>query len=524
MSEAVSSPVLAAPSRRFKIKKAAWIGLGVFGCLLALILIVPQFIDLGLFKRTYLPLLEDALNRRIDVGEVHLSLLPTPSIRMSKLKVSDSVAFADNTFFTAEQVQLKLRFLPLLRGRFEVTELVLEKPIFNLLKQADGSFNYSDIGNRGKTPANNRRDPRKKTDGVKSLEAPPPLALPNRVRVNEGQLNLITKGLMPVNIKGIDLSFQEFSETAPFPFRIAFTYPGLKTVVLEGQLNYQEEKALLELKNNRLKIQDLTFPVQGSVSNLSTTPRVNLNLAADKVDAKPIFQIFSVFGLAPRDTEISGPMSLIMTVNGPSNALVTQVRGLFRDVKVHGKRAIKGTLNGEVNLRLPLGGGAVSRRLQGNGKLVARDGELTNVDLINKIQRVTGMIGLSKDERRQATTFQTMEAEFTIGGGYVDFSRLYLINPQMVVNGKGTMSIDQPTLNIALQTALSSQASARTGRARAAAFLKDNQGRVVVPLRVTGPVENPAVNLNSEKLAESALPKAVEKNFSSFFKNLFRGR
>jgi hypothetical protein len=522
MSEAVSSPVLAAPSRRFKIKKAAWIGLAIFGFLLALILIVPQFIDLGLFKRTYLPLLEDTLNRRIDVGEVHLGLLPTPSIRMSKLKVSDGAAFADNTFFTAEQVQLKLRLWPLLRGRFEVTELVLEKPIFNLLKQADGSFNYSDIGER-KTPANNRRDTRKRTDGAKS-EAPPSLALPNRVRVNEGQLNLITKGLVPVNIKGIDLSFQEFSETAPFPFRIAFNYPGLKTVVLEGQLNYQEEKALLELKNNRLKIQDLTFPVQGSVSNLSTTPRVNLNLAADKVDAKPIFQIFSVFGLAPRDTEISGPMSLIMTVNGPSNALVTQVRGLFRDVKVHGKRALKGTLNGEVNLRLPLGGGAVSRRLQGNGKLVARDGELTNVDLINKIQRVTGMIGLSKDERRQATTFQTMEAEFIIGGGYVDFSRLYLINPQMVVNGKGTMTIDQPTLNIALETALSLQASARAGRGRATTFLKDSHGRVVVPLRVTGPIEKPVVNLNSEKLAESALPKAVEKNFSSFFKNLFRAR
>jgi hypothetical protein len=523
MTEAVSSPVLAAPSRRFKLKKAAWIGVGMFGFLLALLLVVPQFVDLGLFKRTYLPLLEDTLNRRIDVGEVHLSLLPTPSIRMSRLKVSDSAAFADNTFFTAEQVQLKLRFWPLLRGRFEVTELVLEKPIFNLLKQADGSFNYSDIGSR-KAPANNRRETRKKTDGIKSLEAPLPLALPNRVRVNEGQLNLITKGLTPVNIKGIDLSFQEFSETAPFPFRIAFNYPGLKTVALEGQLNYQEEKALLELKNNRLKIHDLTFPVQGSVSNLSTTPRVNLNLAADKVDAKPIFQIFSVFGLAPRDTEISGPMSLIMTVNGPSNALVTQVRGLFRDVKVHGKRALKGTLNGEVNIRLPLGGGSVSRRLQGDGKLIARDGELTNVDLINKIQRVTGMIGLSKDERRQATTFQTMEAEFSIGGGYVDFSRLYLINPQMEVNGKGTMTIDQPTLNIALETALSSQASARAGRARATMFLKDNQGRVVVPLRVTGLVENPAVNLNSEKLAESALPKAVEKNFSSFFKNLFRGR
>jgi uncharacterized protein involved in outer membrane biogenesis len=523
MSKAISSPLLTASSRRFKIKKTAWIGLGVLGSLLALILVVPHFVDLGLFKRTYLPLLEDTLNRHIDVGQVHLSLIPTPSIRLSRLKVSDSAAFADNTFFTAEQVQLKLRFWPLLRGRFEVTELVLEQPIFNLLKQADGSFNYSDIGSK-KTPANNRREVRKKTDGAKSLDAPPPLALPNRVRIKDGQLNLITKGLTPVNIKGIDLSLQEFSDKGPFPFRAAFNYPGLKTVALEGELNYQEEKALLELKNNRLKIQDLTFPVQGSVSNLSTTPRVNLYLAADNVDAKPIFQILSVFGLAPRDTEISGPMGLNMTVTGPSNALVTQVRGRFRDVKVYGKRAVKGTLNGEVNIRLLLGGGAIARRLQGNGKLVARDGELTNVDLIKKIQRVTGMIGLSKDERREATTFQTMEAEFVVGGGNADFSRLYLINPQMEVDGSGTMTIEQPTLNMALSAKLSPQASARAGRGRAASFLKDNQGRIVVPLRVTGPVENPAVNVNSEKLAATALPRNVEKGFGSFFKDLFRSR
>ena len=43
-------------------------------------------------------------------------------------------------------------------------------------------------------------------------------------------------------------------------------------------------------------------------------------------------------------------------------------------------------------------------------------------------------------------------------------------------------------------------------------------------LKVTGPVENPSVNLNAEKLTESGLPKTLEKGFTSFFKNLFRGR
>jgi len=320
------------------------------------------------------------------------------------------------------------------------------------------------------------------------------------------------------------LALQEMSTDTPFPFRASFQYPGLKSVALEGQLDYQEEKALLEFKNNRLKIYDLTLPVQGSVSNLATTPRVNLSLNSDNVDAKRIFQILSVFGLAPSDTEISGPMALNMSVAGPSNALVTDIRGVFKDVYVKGKRALKGNLTGEVSIRLPLGGGRVSQRLQGNGKLVARDGELTNVNLIKKVQRVTGMIGLTPDQQREATSFKTMEGDFTIGGGVADFSRLYLVNPQMEVTGNGTMTIEQPTLDIQLNTTLSPQASARTGRGRSATFLKDGKGRIVVPLKVTGPVENPSVNLNAEKLTESGLPKTLEKGFTSFFKNLFRGR
>ena len=526
MSNAVTSPSLALPSRRYKIKKAAWISLAVLGLLFTAILVVPHFIDLGLFKRTYLPRLEETLNRRLDVGEVRLSLFPTPAIRLSNLKVfAASPANADNTFFSAQQMRLRLRFWPLVKGRFEVFELVLEKPTFNLVKQADGTFNYSDIADR-KTQAGARREAKRRAETAKTSADThaAPLLISGNLSIRDGELNVISKGQSPVHIKGIDLALRDFTTEAPFPFRASFSYPGLKTVSLAGELEYQEDKGLLELKNNRLTIHDLTLPLQGNIGNLSATPRLNLILRGNDVDARPIFQILSVFGLAPRDTEVSGPMDLNMTVTGPSSSLVTQIRGLFKDVKVHGKRALRGTLNGEASIRLPMGAGPVSRRLQGNGKLVARDGELTNVNLIKKIERVTGMIGLSKDEQHQATTFQRMEADFIIGGGYAEFTRLYLINPQMEVTGDGTMTIEQPTLNVAISTALSPQASSRAGRGKVTTFFKDRQGRIVVPLKVAGPVENPSVDLDSSKLAATGLPQSAEKGFSGFFKRLFRSR
>src|SRR5678816_4703710 len=90
MSDAVTTPALALRAGNRKLKKGLLIGTAVIAVLLVLAVTVPHFVDLGLFKQTYLPLIEDTLGRRVDVGEVHLRLVPTPSIQISKLRVSDS--------------------------------------------------------------------------------------------------------------------------------------------------------------------------------------------------------------------------------------------------------------------------------------------------------------------------------------------------------------------------------------------------------------------------------------------------
>jgi len=505
------------------MKKAVAIGAMALALSLAVLLILPAFVDLGRFKGTYLPLVEDTLHRNVDVDKVSLRLIPAPSIRLSNLKISDSPTFPQNTFFNARQVILRLELWALLRGRFEVTEFVLDQPVINLVKQPDGTFNYSDIAGT-KIPAHKRRDLRRSPSPAKPQEPSPiPLVVPRRLSIKNGQLNLEGNGQKPVRISGIDLSLEEFSNGQPFPYRASFNFPGLKTISVEGRLDYREERATIELKESRLKVHDLVLPVQGTVSSLSTAPRVNLVLANDQVDASPIFNILSVFGLAPHDTEASGPMGLRLTLAGPSHGLVTQVEGRFQDVRIHGKRALKGSLSGDMSLRLPLGSAsAVAQRLRGEGKLTARDGELTNVDLIKKIQRVTGLMGFSPDERREVTSFKNLAAEFTIGNGLVDFTRIYLVNPQLEFTGSGTMTLERPELNLNLEARLSAQASTRAGRGRASNLFKDSQGRVVVPLKITGPVENPSVNLDSKKMTQSGMTRSLEKSLGSFFKQMFR--
>src|ERR1044071_4264561 len=263
------------------MKKFVGIAIGVIGILIGAVLIVPAFIDLGIFKSTYLPLIEEAIHRRVDVSEVRLSFIPTPSIRLSNLKISDNPAFPDNTFFAAQQLQLRLKLWPLIQGRFEVIEFVLEKPVINLLKKPDGTFNYADLADK-KIPVGQTSEVKRKKSGFKPPETSTlPFILPNRMRIKDGQLNIETKGRKPVSIDSIDMSLQDFTGGQPFPYRAAFSYPGLKTVVLEGLLTYQEDQSILNLKDNHLKIQDLVLPVEGSINRLSTAPYVNLSASGD---------------------------------------------------------------------------------------------------------------------------------------------------------------------------------------------------------------------------------------------------
>lgn len=505
------------------MKKGILIGFVILAVLIAAVVLVPAFIDLGAHKGRYLPLVEEALHRQVDVGEVRLRLIPSPAIRLSNLKVADHPAFSKNPFFTAQQIRLKLNFWPLLRGKFQVTEFVLERPVINLLKQPDGTFNFADMTKK-KEARPTREEPRKKEVGPRAAE---PIKLsewvPARLRIEDGELTLQTQGQKPLKIQGIDLSLQDFSAERPFPYRAALKIPGLKPISLEGLFSYQENQATLNLKNTQLKAQDVVFAVNGAVSHLNTVPRVNLTLANDRFETKPIFDLLSALGVTPKELEVAGPMGLRVALAGPSNSLSSQVRTQFKGLKVREKRALTGTLDGEISLNLPMGGDApLTRSLRGSGKLAAKDGELTNVDLISKVQRITGFLGLPPQESRDATTFKTLEAEFAVGEGIVDFKRIFLLNPMMEAHGGGIMTLNEPRLNLAIETVLSSQVSARAGSGQTATFFKDNQGRIVVPLKITGPLEKPSVNLDSEKLLKKGMGQMMEKRAGSFFERLFR--
>ncbi|HKT87659.1 MAG TPA: AsmA family protein [Candidatus Sulfotelmatobacter sp.] len=81
------------------------------------------------------------VGRPVDIGSVHLQLLPRPGFDLENLVVYDDPAFGAEPILRASEVTASLRLTSLLRGRLEISRLDLTEPSLNLVHSDSGRWN-----------------------------------------------------------------------------------------------------------------------------------------------------------------------------------------------------------------------------------------------------------------------------------------------------------------------------------------------------------------------------------------------
>src|SRR5581483_6599136 len=68
-------------------------------------------------------------------------------VQVDALSIADDPRFGDpNPFVQAEQLDVSVKLLPLLHKSLEVDSLALRRPKVELIKNAQGTWNFSTIG------------------------------------------------------------------------------------------------------------------------------------------------------------------------------------------------------------------------------------------------------------------------------------------------------------------------------------------------------------------------------------------
>jgi AsmA protein len=143
------------------------IGLGVLVIVVAAaIFSLPFLVDLNKYQDQYKPLLEEALNRKVQLQDIRLTIWPRIGARVAGFAVLDDQAFGATPFTSLTSLEIGVKLGPLLRGKVEVEEITLRDPVITVIKNKSGVLNVATIGRTGvPTPETPSRAPIPSTDG-----------------------------------------------------------------------------------------------------------------------------------------------------------------------------------------------------------------------------------------------------------------------------------------------------------------------------------------------------------------------
>ena len=93
-----------------------------------------------------------ALGRPISFDEIGLSFRNGLGARLGNLSIGDDPAFAKEDFLKVGRADVLVKLVPLLSGRYEIQQIVLESPEVNIIQSGKG-FNFDSLGQSGGKPS-----------------------------------------------------------------------------------------------------------------------------------------------------------------------------------------------------------------------------------------------------------------------------------------------------------------------------------------------------------------------------------
>ena len=117
----------------------------IVGLLIAVALVVgvimalPFLIDLTKYQDQYKPLIEGALNRKVQLRDIRLTIWPRIGARVTGFAVLDDPAFGSGPFTSLASLDVAVKLRPLLGGKVEVEGITLLNPVITVINNKNGA-------------------------------------------------------------------------------------------------------------------------------------------------------------------------------------------------------------------------------------------------------------------------------------------------------------------------------------------------------------------------------------------------
>ena len=203
---------------------------------------VPLFLNTDSFRARIEKTLTQSLGRKVTIGKLNLSVWSGGLVAENAV-VADDPRFSSQPFIQADSVKIRVAMLPLvLHKQVVIHGFSMASPKIQLLRAADGTWNYSTIGTANKPG----------TQSAEQKETFPDLTV-GEVNVDNGRISVgagpgTTGAASATNrvYDQVNLSVKDFSFMKAFPFTASAGLPAGGTVNVSGTagpMNQQDAAA-----------------------------------------------------------------------------------------------------------------------------------------------------------------------------------------------------------------------------------------------------------------------------------------
>ncbi len=505
----------------------------VIAVLIVVAIVVPFLVNVNAFRPQIESSLSSALGRPVKVGNLSLSIL-SGSVEADQLSIADDPKFSSAPFIQAKTLQVGVELLPLMFSKqLNVTKLLIEHPQITLLRDRDGVWNFSSLGNQAAQPA-------KAAEKTSSAPANVNVA---KLDLTDGTVTLgsTTGKRKPIVYDKVTVTMRNFSFTNAFPVTASVGLPGggsLKIDGTAGPINSTDTsltpvKANLTLKKLDLAQSAVVDPELG-IAGLAD---FDGTLTSDGHMAKANGTLKATsLKLVPKGSPAGVPVQVVFAVEHDLKqetgkvlqgdvAIGKALAKLTGTYNMHGETtSIQTKLNGQampvddlegmlpaLGVVLPTGsklkGGTLSLEIDSNGpldKLVSTGWvKMSNTALagFSVTSKLSAIPGLGGKQNGNDTTIENLSSDVRYAPEGTRLDKINLVVPSLgTVTGAGTISPNQ---------ALDFKMLANLAGAGGAVTKVVGLGAGGIPVAIGGTTSNPTFAPDMKAVANGKLKSLV---------------
>jgi len=339
-------------------------GLGVVVALLAAAaLLLPMLIDVQRFAPVVTGQLRRLTGRDVTLGTIALRVLPVPAVTITPVTLGEGPRYPGRDAVRLRSLAVRLRPLPLLRGRLEFSSIVLDQPTVTLIRDRQGRWNFDDLIERAAA-----LDKAAAAAPEGALPAAAPALGVARAEIRGGRVLVYDDAVVPgtrseATIGPIDASVEGWGLGGKTTVDMSAGL-GESRVAAKAHLGGTGAPAALtvELPGSRLRAADLRplFPWLGvaSTGGLEVGGGIQVighaSVPLEGVEAVSFEGTVDVEGMSYKDATLSRPIEKIggrLAVNG-SRATWEKFTASLGSSEIHGRLEVEDFLRPRIGFAL----------------------------------------------------------------------------------------------------------------------------------------------------------------------------